>query len=80
MSSSTSVVDIVGPAGSAPQGGHHRRLLQPQWWMLPDPLTAPSRGGAIDIFFNLSDGCYRTHRQHPPSWPTINVFLKLGGV
>jgi hypothetical protein len=44
MSSSTSVVAIVGPASSSPQGAHHRCLLQLSWWPLSDLLTTPPRG------------------------------------
>jgi hypothetical protein len=30
-----------------PQGGRHRRPLQPQWWMLPDLSTVPPRGASL---------------------------------
>jgi hypothetical protein len=64
-SSSTSVMDATGPAGSAPQGACHRHRLQHRWWTLPDPLTAPPKGLAIDVFLKLSVGRCRWVRQCP---------------
>jgi hypothetical protein len=68
-SSSTLVVAAAGPIGSTPLWAHHRRPLQPRWWPLPDPPTAPLRVSAIDVLFNLGGGHCRTHRQHPPGGP-----------
>jgi hypothetical protein len=48
-SSSTSVVATTEPTDSAPQEACHRRLLQPRWWPLPDPSTAPPMGPVIDV-------------------------------
>jgi hypothetical protein len=48
-----------------PQGPRHRRFLQPQRWLLPDPPTTPLKGATIDIFFKLSGGHYQTRRQRP---------------
>jgi hypothetical protein len=36
---------------------------QDGWWTLPDPLAAPPRGPAIDVFFNLGGGRRWTRRQ-----------------
>jgi hypothetical protein len=51
MSPSTMMVGATGPTGNTSQAPH-RCLLQQQWWMLPDPPAAPSRGPAIDVSFN----------------------------
>jgi hypothetical protein len=56
------MVDVVGPADSALQGARHQRRLQPRWWTLLDPPTAAPRGLAIDVFFKLGGGCYRTRQ------------------
>jgi hypothetical protein len=56
MSSSTSMVAVVGPTGSTPQGARHRRLLQLRWWPLSDPTAAPPKGPTIDAFFNFGGG------------------------
>jgi hypothetical protein len=76
--SSTSVVDTVGPTGSAPQGPQHRYRLQTRWWTLPDPPTTPLGGPAIDIIFKLGGERCRTHEQRPLGGPTIDVVFKLG--
>jgi hypothetical protein len=67
LMSSTSVVVNAGPAASTSQGPAHRRL-QLRWWPLPDLLTAPPRGCAIDVSNFGGDHC-RTYRQHPPGGP-----------
>jgi hypothetical protein len=63
-STSTSVVDAVWPTNSTPTEPAID-ILKPRWWPLSDPLTSPSKGSAIDVFFNLGGGRYRTHRQRP---------------
>jgi hypothetical protein len=68
-SSLSSVVATAGPTGSTPQGAHHHRLLQPRWWPLSDPPNASPRRLAIDVFFKLSGGHCRTHRQCPLGGP-----------
>jgi hypothetical protein len=52
-----------------PPGACHRCPLQPQWWLLLDPLVASSRGATIDIIFNLSGGHCWTRRQRPLEGP-----------
>jgi hypothetical protein len=73
---STSMVDAAGPTidvfnigggcyrtrWQRPQGARHRRLLQPWWWMLLDPLAERPRGPAISVIFNIGGGRCRTHR------------------
>jgi hypothetical protein len=71
MPSSTLVVDAVGPTDSAPQGDRHRHLLQPWWWPLLDPPTAPPRGATIDVFSKLGGGHCWTRQQHPLGGPPL---------
>jgi hypothetical protein len=59
MSSSASVVAAVRDTGSTPRGVSHRRVLQLQWWLLPEIPVAPPRGPAVDVFFNFGGGYYR---------------------
>jgi hypothetical protein len=52
----TLMVGAPGSPSALAKGAHHRRPLQPRWWPLLDPLAAPPRGFAIDVFFNLGGG------------------------
>jgi hypothetical protein len=61
--SPTSVVVVVIPADSTPQGARHRRL-QLWWWPLLDMPAAPPRGPTIYVA-NFGGGRCRTCRQHP---------------
>jgi hypothetical protein len=65
--SSTSVVVATGHTASTPRGDRHRRL-QLRWWPLPDMLSAPPRGPAIDVS-NFGGGRCQTCRQHPLGGP-----------
>jgi hypothetical protein len=58
MSSSTSLVDVVRPIGSAPRGPVIDVVFKIQWQMLPDPLAAPPWGPTIDVIFILSGERY----------------------
>jgi hypothetical protein len=75
ISSSSLVVDAARLAGSVPQGGRHRRLLQPQWWTLPDPPAAPRHRCLLQPRWStLLDP-----PTMPPRGPTIDVIFNLNG-
>jgi hypothetical protein len=83
MSSSTSVVDAVGPAGSAPRVHTIDVVFKTRWQPLSDPLTVPPWGPAIDVVFKLGGGHCRTHRQRllvgPPSMSTSTSVVDTAG-
>jgi hypothetical protein len=61
-----------------PQGGRHRRRLQPRWWTLSDPPVAPPRGQPLTLSSNLmTDAVGRP--SSASQGPSINVIFKLGG-
>jgi hypothetical protein len=78
-SSSTSVVDAAGPTGSAPQGVHHRRLLQPRWWTSLDSSTTPPRGARHRRCLQPRWWTLLDPSTAPPRGSTIDVVFKLGG-
>jgi hypothetical protein len=48
-----------------PPRGPSSTSSQLQWWLLPDPPTAPPKGPAFDVFCNFSGGHCRTRWQQP---------------
>jgi hypothetical protein len=62
MSSSTSMVDAVGPTDSAPLGARHRHHLQNSVVDAARPAGSTPRGPTIDVFFNLGGGHYQTYQ------------------
>jgi hypothetical protein len=77
-SSTNSVADAAGPTGSASQGGRHQRRLQPQWWTLPDPLTAPPRGAHHRHHLQARWWTLPNMPVVPPRGPATDVVFNLG--
>jgi hypothetical protein len=71
------VVDAAGPTDSAPQGTRHQRLLQPLWWSLSDPPTAPP-GGLPSTYCSTSVVDVVGPTGSTPRGPTIYI-LQLSG-
>jgi hypothetical protein len=75
------VVVAAGPASSSI--GKSGATIPLRWCPLPDPLAAPPRDPAIDVFYNFGGGRCRTRQQHPPGGPpsmssTTSVVTAIG--
>jgi hypothetical protein len=77
MSSSNSVLDVVGPAGSAPRGPAIDVVLKLGGGRYRTRRQRPPRGPPSRSSSKLGGGRCQTHQQCPLGGPVIDVLQQL---